>query len=419
MSSLNNALSAAVSGLFSQSTTISTISTNLANTDTTAYKEAGVSFQTLVSGSTGTNNSSNFTGSGVYSNINQAVDSQGVISATSSSTDIAIEGSGFFVVTDSSGGDDFYFTRVGSFYQDDEGYLVNDNGFYLQGYPTDTDGDPTVGTGSTSTLEPIDVGSIGGNASATENIEINANIPADADIGDTFDTDIEIFDSLGTSHYVTATWTKTAANTWDVTYADPVLSSDSATTTGTLTGSTTITFDSDGNFTSSTSNSVAISGWTTGASASAITMDFSNLTQFAEGGDNPGVTVDSIEQDGLEYGELEAISIGDDGLVTATFENGTSYPVYQIPIATFSNPNGLALETGNVYTATDESGSYTLNDPGEGGSGEIFGSSLEGSTVDTADQLTKLITAQQAYSACAEIISTTDDMFDTLMSAAR
>ncbi|RED44804.1 flagellar hook protein FlgE [Aestuariispira insulae] len=419
MSSLNSALSAAVSGLFAQSTSISAISTNLSNVGTTAYKEASVSFSTLVSGSTGNNRSSNFNGSGVYAGVNQSISHLGNVSDTAISTNIALTGSGFLVVSDDAAGDELYFSRVGSFYPDKDDKLVNLNGFYLQGYPTDASGNPTVGTGSTSTLETIDLGSIGGNAAATENIDIRANIPANAAIGDSFNTDIEMFDSLGTSHYVTATWTKTAANTWDITYADPVLSADSTTTTGTVTGSSTITFDSDGNFVSSTSNNLAINGWTTGASNSAITMNFAGLTQFTKDEQTLDIEIDKINQDGLEYGELKAVSIGSDGLVTATFENGTSYPVYQIPVATFSNPNGLALESGNVYSATNDSGTYTLHDPGDGGAGELKGSALEGSTVDTADQLTKLIVAQQAYSACAEIVSTTDDMFDTLISAAR
>ena len=418
MSTLNSALTSAVTGLFSQSTAISTISANLSNSGTVGYKDAGVSFATLVTGAS-TTQSSHYTGSGVYSNVTQAVDQQGVPTDSSKSTHLAIQGSGFFAVSDTANGGDFYFTRVGNFYPDANGILVNENGYYLQGYPTDANGAPTVGTGSTSTLEPIDLGSIGGNASATENLSLQANIPAEANIGDAFTTDMEIFDSLGTSHNVTATWTKTAANVWDVTYSDPVLSSDASVTTGTLTGSTTVTFDSDGNYVSSSSSTVNISGWTTGASASTIETDYSNLTQFAHNSDVTKIVVDDYDQDGIEYGEISAITVGDDGIVTATFDNGVSYAIYQVPIATFANPNGLALQSGNVYSATNDSGNYTLNTAGESGAGEVLGSKLESSTVDTADELTKLIVAQQAYSACAEIISTTDDMFDTLISAAR
>ncbi|MTI09725.1 flagellar hook protein FlgE [Curvivirga aplysinae] len=417
MSTLSGALNAAVSGLYAQSTAISTISTNIANVDTVSYKEADTSFSTLVTNNT---SSSSYSGSGVTATVNQNIELQGIVENSTYSTHMAIDGEGFFVVSDESG-DSVYYTRAGDFEENDEGYLVNDAGYYLMGYPVDESGEALSGTGSTASLEQINLDSITGNASATENVAIDANLPADAAIGDTFTTDIEVYDSLGTSALVELTWTKTAANEWTATYADPSYSSDTSSDIGDSTGSFTLNFDSDGNLTTTTPDPAVldITGWTTGASDSSITFDFSNVTQFTDADSTTTVTLDSISKDGVQYGDLKSITVDDQGYVIASFENGTSYPVYQVPVATFSDPNELQMESGNAYSATYDAGDVSLNVSGEGSAGTVSGYSLEASTVDNADQLTRLIVAQQAYSSAAQVITATDDMFDALLSATR
>lgn len=290
---------------------------------------------------------------------------------------------------------------------------------YLYGYPTDSNGDPNVGTGSLANLEPINLSNIAGTASATENLSIDANLPADAAISDVFTTDVEVYDSLGSFHNVELSWEKTNTNEWQLSFADPTLSSDTSTTTGTSSGAVTLNYDSDGNLTSTAPSpaTLSVSGWTTGATNSSIELDLGDVTQLASNSSNPQVTLNSTSHDGIEYGDLDSVSVGDDGLMTAVFDNGTSYPIYQVPLASFNNPDGLTMYSGNAYCVSGSSGDCTLVTAGAGSSGSISGSSLEGSTVDTADQMTKLIVAQQAYSASAEVVSSTDEMFDTLIRA--
>lgn len=419
------AMSIAVSALRAQSSNLSIISTNLANSSTVGYKELTTNFKTLV---TNPYSSSSLNTGGVVVSSIQHVDLQGLIESSSTSTNMAIDGNGYFVVTNAADSNSFYYTRTGSFSTDEEGYLVNENGYYLQGWPVDSDGNLVNGSGSVSSLEAINLNSISGAAQATSTIEMVANLPADAAVGDSFTTSSEIYDSLGVSHTIEYTWEKTDSNEWELSVSNPTLGSDPTDESGTLTGSPiTITFDSDGNLDTTTPDPVALSitGWETGATDSTITLDLGTagrtdgLSQFSSEDGDPQVSVTSVNQDGLQFGDLASVSIQSDGLVIATFDNGMSRTVYQIPLASFNNPNGLQLVSGNAYLATVESGTYTLNMPGYGGTGAISGSALEASTVTTSEELTDMIVAQQAYSAASQVISTSQDMFDALIGSVR
>lgn len=423
MSTGNSALSIAISALHAQSYNLSLISTNLANANTVGYKDVEANFKTLITDAYSAN--SKGTGGVLVSTV-QRVDAQGVTETAGTATYMAIDGNGFFVVATDSASDVMYYTRAGTFSPDSNGYLVNENGYYLQGWPVDADGNLDAGNnGSASGLEAVNVNSVTGSADATDNIEIDANLPADAAVGDIFTTASEIYDSLGVSHTITYSWHKTATNEWELTVSDPVMTSDSSITTGAMAGTpVTIEFDGNGNLISTVPDPVAltVTGWTTGATDSAVNLDLSDqgqLSQMASGEDNPQVSWTSVTQDGLEFGNLSGVYISDGGLVVATFDNGTSRPIYQIPLATFNNPNGLGAISGNAYVATIESGNYTLNTPGFGAAGTVSGYAVESSTVSTSDELTSMIIAQQAYSAAAQVISTDTDMFDALMSATR
>lgn len=411
MSSGNAAMYIAVSGLNAQSANLAMISTNLANASTVGYKEVSANFSTLITDPYG---ASGLTSAGVTVSSIHYVDLQGLIESSDTSTNLAIDGNGFFVVAASPDSNAFYYTRAGTFDTDDDGYLVNANGYYLQGWPVDSDGNLMVGSGSVSSLETINLNTISGAAQATTNVEFVMNLPSDAAVGDTFTNSSEIFDSLGTSHTLEYTWEKTAAGEWSLN----VTSDDGTVSSG---GTYTITFDSDGNLDTVSGTDMTITGWSSGASDSDITFDFGTsgrtdgLGQFDSEEDTPQISVTSVSQDGLQFGELSSVSIDSSGLVIATFDNGMSRPVYQIPLATFNNPNGLQEVSGNAYVATVASGDYTLNIPGYGGSGLIAGSSLEASTVTTSEELTDMIVAQQAYSAAAQVISTSQDMFDALI----
>ncbi|HBS24947.1 MULTISPECIES: flagellar hook protein FlgE [Thalassospira] len=428
--SLSSALNSAVLGLNAQSTSLGVISGNISNSETVGYKDSSTSFSSLVTtpGSTTTGYSN-----GVTTSTQTNISSQGLIQADSTATSLAISGDGFFVVTDGNG--DVYYTRAGDFDTDAEGNLVNSSGYYLMGYALDDDGNPASGTvpTSTSALTTINLEDLTGTAEGTTEVSMVANLPADAAVGDTFSVDVEVFDSLGTSHTVTYNYEKTAANEWELTYSDPVLTSDGTTVTGTSSGGPlTITFDGDGNLSAITDTSgtdvtdnatLSITGWTTGANDSSIVSDLGTagdddgLQQFASDEEDGDMTLYSVDQNGSNYSEIAEISISDDGVVSVTYENGESEPVYQIVLADFANADGLTAYSDTVYKESNTSGSYVLKTPGDGGTGTLADYSLESSTVDTTSQFSKMIIAQQAYSAAAQVVSTTSDMYDTLISA--
>ncbi|HBN51368.1 flagellar hook protein FlgE [Thalassospira sp. MBR-102] len=428
--SLSSALNSAVLGLNAQSTSLGVISGNISNSETVGYKDSSTSFSSLVTtpGSTTTGYSN-----GVTTSTQTNISSQGLIQADDTATSLAISGDGFFVVTDGNG--DVYYTRAGDFDTDAEGNLVNSSGYYLMGYALDDDGNPASGTvpTSTSALTTINLEDLTGTAEASTEVSMVANLPADAAVGDTFSVDVEVFDSLGTSHTVTYNYEKTAENEWELTYSDPVLTSDGTTVTGTSSGGPlTITFDGDGNLSAITDTSgtdvtdnatLTITGWTTGANDSSIVSDLGTagdddgLQQFASDEEDGDMTLYSVDQNGSNYSEIAEISISDDGVVSVTYENGESEPVYQIVLADFANADGLTAYSDTVYKESNTSGSYVLKTPGDGGTGTLADYSLESSTVDTTSQFSKMIIAQQAYSAAAQVVSTTSDMYDTLISA--
>lgn len=433
--SLNGALNASVSGLRAQSAAVAAVSENIANASTTAYKTREVSFQSLV---TGNQTRTGFSGGGVVFEASQDLRSQGQIQATDVATNVAINGNGFFVVSDniSNQPSGYTYTRNGSFSTDASGLLINSEGYYLLGQATDDLGNViSTSANDLNSLVPIDVNSISGTAQSTAEVRFDMNLPADAAIGGTFNNSIEIFDALGVSHTITISWLKNAANNWTATFSDPVQTG-TATTSGTLdTDSATagaqksinVTFNGDGSIASFTPATPAftITGFTTGANNSAVSLDWGTvggvdgLTQFSSNTTSPGLEIYLIDQDGVRFGQLSDINIDETGLVTASFENGVHLPVYQIPIATFPNPNGLRHVEGTVYDENEAAGNYNLRLPGQGNAGNVISSALEQSTTDTSDEFNKMIVAQQAYSSAAQVVNTVDQMFQDLIGAVR
>lgn len=420
--SLSAAVNAAVSALNAQSTALALVSNNLANTSTVGYKTTSASFSSLLAGTTGKSSAAS---GGVIANAVSNISAQGLLTTSSVSTNMAISGNGFFVV--SSGVDDgsTLYTRNGEFDVDSDGYLVN-NGYYLQGWATDSDGNVIGGTNA-SNLTSIDVDSVATIAEPTTEMSMVANLPADAAVGATFTSTVDVYDSLGTPATSTVTWTKTAENEWTASFSDPVLSSDGTTTVGTVTSSAvTISFNTDGTLASTNPSppSLTIGSWTTGAADSSISIDMgtadtaTGLSQYSTGSDT--LTVDLVAtQDGVAMGSLTGIEISEDGTVSGVYDNGMTRAIYKVPVATFTNDNGLQALSGGVYQATTDSGSSTLRLSGTNGAGTIYGGQLELSTADTNTEFSKMMEAQQAYSGAAQVITTAKDMFDTLISAVR
>lgn len=464
--SLGSALNAAVSGLQGQGAAIAAVSENIANASTTAYKKREVSFQSLVTGST-SGSSVNALGGGVTFTTNQNMTEQGLVQNTGVSTNIAINGSGFFVVTQDPNNQPsgYTYTRNGAFKTNEDGLLINNEGSILLGQRTDENGNVTAANNSDlNSLEPVDLNTISGTAGSTERVSMEMNLPADSTTyvfpaGPEYVTAHEMFDELGLSHTVEQTWRKTGINTWVVEFNNPYqtnlgsgsgdtgvldLDSTAAGTQNTL----EITFNGDGSIdtiatgvwdavgnafdgTGGTPTApaqpfdISVTGLTTGADDITYNMNFGTsglfdgLTQFASNTDTPDIEISTIEQDGVRFGQLSGVEIDGEGIVTALFDNGVRRPIFQIPIATFPNPEGLTNVKGTIYDENENAGELNLRLPNEGNAGAIEATSIELSTVDTSDEFNKMIIAQQAYSSAAQILSTVDDMFETLIGAVR
>jgi flagellar hook protein FlgE len=428
---IGGAMNTAVSALQAQSQQLAMISGNLGNSSTTGYKSTNASFATLLTGE----NSQNYSGGGVVAYSSQSVSAQGNIVASTVSTNVAIDGQGMFPVTYDKDKSELYFTRDGEFAADSNGNLTN-NGYYLMGWPTDSSGNvQSTDTTSVNGLQTINVNRYSSSASASTTETLKANLPADAASGTVLSSSVSIYDALGTSQTVPVTWTKsTTANEWTMTLGDPV-NATSGTQTGTIGGNTTytVTFGSDGSLSSIkdsggaavTTPTITVSSWTDGATASAVEMNLGTagkadgLTQYSSGSTTAAITIKSSTANGYAYGQLTGVTIGNDGVVTANYDNGQTMAIYKIPVATFANENGMLSMSDNVYQVTGASGGYTLQEAGTGGAGKIDGSSLESSTVDTSSQFSLMIVAQQAYSAASQVISASKTMYDDLIQAVR
>lgn len=419
--SLTGALNSAVSALSAQSSTLSMVSQNLANSNTYGYKTTTASFESLIADSS----SSAYSAGGVAVTGVSSISTQGSLVSSATATNMAIEGNGFFVVSNDAANGDVYYSRNGQFTIDKNGYLSNGE-YYLQGWPTDADGNVTGAT-STAALETVDTKAIGSIAAATTSLSLQANLPAEAAVNDTFESELEIYDSLGTAATTTITWTKTAENTWSAAFSNAT-SADGTTLLGTSPASNTISisFNSDGTLASTSPNppTLSFTGWTTGAADSAITLDMgttgssSRLSQLSTGDDETSVSLE-YDQDGISYGTLTGVELGDDGTVYAAYDNDQRRAIYKVAVATFNNADGLTSLSSGVYAANSVSGASALHIAGTNGAGSIAGSMLEASTTDTSQEFSNMMAAQQAYSAAAQVMSSVNSMYDTLLSAMR
>lgn len=441
--SLFGSLFSGVSGLNAQSRAMGMISDNIANVNTTAFKGAQAQFENLVTRSRG---SSSYSPGGVRAQSFYTVATQGLIQGTASPTDAAISGAGFFVVNAPPDGEgEQLYTRAGSFNPDFEGDLRTPSGYYLQGWALDADENVV----DVNQLQNVNVRSINGLAAATTTVTVGANLDADATVhtgpytgGDlaaylasggasgvqpTFSRALQVYDSLGRSHDVTLAFLRNgAANNWSVEVSAATGDVDTGVHPNGLLATGSVTFTGEGTLQSATLTPVvsATPGtpvgiqWAaaSGASPSAITFDFGEpggtdgLSQFAS-----PTSVAFVNQNGAEVGELSSISIDDQGYVSASFTNGEDRRLYRLPVATFANPAALDPRSGNVYAQTDASGEFNLRTAGSGGAGVVAPSALEAANVDLAEEFTKMIVTQRAYSANAKVINTTDQMLDELI----
>ena len=432
--SLYSALYAGVSGLSAQATAMATVADNITNINTVGYKSEEAQFRTLVSGG---KIASSYAAGGVAAAPQAMISKQGVLQASGSQTDLGINGSGFFVTRDGTGADDAVsYTRSGSFKPDDQGFLSNAAGYYLQGWRLDNLGQ-YVNNGSLSSLTPVRVSELTGTATPTTKIEMRINLQstqapytlpyaagnmAAGTIAPHFSRSVQIYDSQGGAHDVTIGFLKTGPNTWQSEiYAVPA---SDVTAAGGLLASGSVAFNPDGSL-DRTGSSPALFGtlaigWTNSAGSVPVQMQLGSdggldgLTQF--GGTSAMI---SSNVDGGMLGNVASVQISESGIVSAVFDNGATRAVFQLPLATVQNPDGLTRLPGNNYALSDASGNVAINSPGALGAGEIAASTLEASTVDLAQEFTNMIRFQRAYSASSKIITTVDEMLQEVSALKR
>jgi flagellar hook protein FlgE len=434
--SIYTALRAGVSGLTANSSALAVISDNIANVNTVGYKRSGVDFSALVNAQ---NSATTYNAGGVLPLTRQQISLQGSLEQSRSTTDLAISGDGFFIVSPNSqqlsNGGSVLFTRAGSFTIDAQGYMVNAQGLFLQGWPVQSNGSVSSSPTSLSAIEPVNIAGVGGLAEPTESVSINANLTsgetpyagaytagdmATGTVTPQFETSLEVYDSLGAPRSIAIGFLKTGPNTWKVeAYARPNTNITNGATNGGLLASGTVTFNTDGTVASTTGTigSTFSIPWaaSTGAAAQPIDLDLnSGMTQFAN-----SYSVTSVTADGVPPGDLVGLVLEGDGMLTAQFSNGRARALYQIPLATFLNPNGLKADQGGAFRTTLDSGLYNINSSNAGGAGRIVSGALEASNVDLAAEFTNLITTQRAYSAASRIITTADQMLEELLQIKR
>ncbi len=458
--SISGALQTSITGLNGQSAAIGFISDNVANASTIGYKKVESRFQTLVTQSSAQANT--HSPGGVINQPFFANNTQGSIQQVSSTTSIALVGGGFIPVSKKNGTDGTtglptfettsYFTRVGDFNQNSDGFLVNSSGYFLRGWPID----PVTGVVDSSATEEVRVSNLLDAPVATSVVDYAANLPSNAlDTSGTLPatlpaSSIQIFDALGNARTLNLTWTRTGNNAWELAVNAPGADTTASTTSF---GPITVTFGgsiagnniSPGTIASlgaadGTTPSGTGTGVLTGSQASAVNDDASiafsidygsggqqirldlgsygnsiGTTQYA--GDT--LTLNNFQQNGVPQGNFKNLAIDQDGFVSVTFDNGNVKQFYQIPVAKFRDPTELDRVAGNAFVETPSSGGAVLSQSGSSGAGDYVSAAIEGSNVDIAEEFSKLIVAQRTYSANARLITAADELLQETINIRR
>lgn len=464
---MDAALSAAISGLKANSTALGTISNNLANSQTTGYKAVTTQFLSQL---TSSSSATYYPAGGVRAVANQNLSDQGISISTATTTHVAIDGEGLFalqygLISPNNTYANVSYTRNGTFEPDNDGNLnLHGTNYYLMGWPVNSQGeivsktDPTISNPSnadtTASLTVVNVNKFNSSAVASSNFTMAANLPAQADIGDSFFSTMEVYDSLGVAQYFKTEWIKTGANAWNMNVYNPT-SPDGTTVTGTITGaaagatggvSYAVTFNPDASLAGIAPDAtptaplvtgvlagppaaantplIEMANWTNGAATGAgngVQMNLGTagmkdgMTQYSSTQTIPDIEIKSKATDGVQYGSLVGVSIDSKGYVVAHYSNNLQTAIYKIPVVTFNNADGLSMRSNGVYDQTSESGKYILNHSGTNRAGTTLGQALENSNVDTSHEFSNMIVCQQAYSAASQIIGTDKEMFQTLI----
>ncbi len=444
--SLSSGLNAGVAGLSVNSTRLAVISDNIANANTNGYRRADVDFSSLVTASAGGSYSAGGVTVSTFRNVAQA----GSLISSSSSTDIAVSGTGLLPVTPINGVEQdagqrsFQMVATGSFRQNEDGYLVTPGGLVLTGWPTLSDGTLAgpVPRDVPSGLEPVRLSAFLTASDPTTQIELGVNLPAEETAagatGTPISSPLEYWDGLGISHTLDITYTPVIPATgvssqWSLTI------SDSSSTPG-LVADFDLTFDGTrsgaGELLSavpSGTNPTDPQGAGTTASYDATTgqltlhvpdgpIDIQILSNTSGAGLSQlaaAFTPNGLSKNGAPAGNLADLEVSPDGILSGVYDNGTRRALYQIPLATVPNPNGLEAVDNQAFEISSSSGAVFFFDAGEGPAGSMSGFALQQSTVDIAQELTDMIVTQRAFSSNATVIRTVDEMLQETTSIKR
>lgn len=414
---MSTSFSTALSALNADSTAIDVVGNDLANLNTPGYKATELCFNDLVTQSLGAGLGVTQVGFGVAQPITEAQYSQqGAIQTSGGLLDAAIQGNGFFVVTNSAG--NTLYTRAGTFQTDASGNLTTSTGDFVQGWTTIDQATGAVDTNGPIGNIVVPVGTLKAPvATTTISAHLNLDSSSTADATSDFSMPIQVFDSLGDAHSLALDFSKTSSNSW--TYQVTIPGADiSGGTSGTpydISGASgTLTFDSNGNLTSpanGTPIAFTIPGLTDGASDINVSWSpydstgSATITQFAQTS-----AYSATSQNGAAAVQLEQVGMGAAGQILAQYTDGSQVVVGQVAMASIRNPDTLIAAGNNNLQLSSMSSNPAIGTPNTGGRGTIVGGSTEASTVNIASEFTNLIVFQQAYEANAHVVTTADQL---------
>jgi flagellar hook protein FlgE len=397
----------ALTGVDAAQSDLNVVSNNIANADTTGFKQSVTEFSDLYASSQN-GVAADAIGNGVQVAAVAQDFSQGAIETTGNNLNLALSGQGFFTVSNAGA---LSYTRSGDFTTNNDGFVVNPQGGVLQVYA------PTGNGGfNTSTTTGLQISTADSAPVATQNVNMtldlpaNAAVPADAAFNPTDansynnSTTATVYDSLGAAHTATIYFAKTAAaNSWNA-----YLTVDGQA----VGGAQPLTFSANGALTAPAGGAVNFGPYTPTTGAGALNMNF-NLGKTTQFGD--AFAVNAIQQDGQTTGTLSGVNIDTSGIVEAQYTNGQSIQLGQVALASFANPNGLAQQGDSSWAQTAASGQALNGQAGTAGLGQVESGSLEESNVDVTAQLVEMITAQRAFQANAQMISTENQITQTVI----
>ena len=404
----------ASSALRFHQTFMDVVANNIANVNTVGFKSSRITFQEMmnqvISSGVGPDPAANRgginpiqIGLGMMLGGVQTQFLQGGLQATGRNSDLAIQGEGFFIY---QGPNQQYYSRDGTLDISTDGKLVNPNtGMYILGWQAVNGSvDPS------GPLTPITIAlGSGVTAQQTENVTFGGNLNSSADTGEATSVTFEIYDSMGTSHYITLTFEKQAANTWSVT-----ASTNDPDVTITNPSLTDIEFDAQGQVTAGGTQTMQIQLANGADTPQDINLNLSGLTQLADLSE-----VRAISQDGNAAGALIGFDVAASGMVMGVYSNGLRQAVGQIALATFRNPAGLIKIGQNLFAESANTGDRVVGVAGTGERGQINAGYLEMSNVDLATQFTDMIRAQRGFQANSRVITASDQMLTELVNIVR